>query len=189
MTSITISPPILALSNDFVKMTKSFSQGIFVKTISDSLVCITDKKIQRMHLLTPQRASTQHRDVFDRKREPFEKIAQDLIMRAHLMSNGVIGSTLGAVLYLWLTRRGIASVLSDVLALCVVLFASCVVIKPATSNAITIAAQPARTIQRVKIISSILSTFTQGQYWLTTQKKSMSLSRYFLRRFPAIGRP
>lgn len=189
MTSITISTPSFSLPNVFAKMTKSFTQGTFLKTISDPLACISAKNIQIMRLLTPRHISTQRRAIFNCRREPLETIAQDLLMRAHLMSNGVVGSTLGAVLYLWLTRRGITSVLSDVLALCVVLFASYVVIKPATSNAITIAALPVRTVQRVKIINSILSTFTQGQYWLTTQKKSMSPSRYFLRRFPAIGRP
>lgn len=111
MTSTT--PPMRTrnIQDTPIQMAGIFTTEASAHATLNPLLHVPGMTPQQVRVLGPQDANKRTRELFGRRTEQFEKVAQDVMMRAHLMSGGIIGAVLGAILYFWLTRRGMPSLL------------------------------------------------------------------------------
>lgn len=152
-----------------IQMAGIFASEASAQATLNPLLHVPGMTPQQIRVLGPQDANKRTRALFGRRNEPFETVAQDMMMRAHLMSSGVIGAILGAVLYFWLTRRGIPSVLTNPVAAFVALFGGSTFIGLVVGS--IIAAQPPRKNMRAKMMSSVRAALMHD-HWAVVVRPS-----------------
>ena len=170
MTSTT--PPMRTrnIQDTPIQMAGIFTTEASAHATLNPLLHVPGMTPQQVRVLGPQDANKRTRELFGRRTEQFEKVAQDVMMPAHLMSGGIIGAVLGAILYFWLTRRGMPSLLSNPLGAFATLFGGSTFIGIVLGS--VIATQPPRANMRAKMMSSVRAALMHDNWAVIVRPSS-----------------
>ncbi len=172
------------ISNQALPEAGIFSEETRAHSSMEPLLEVPGIAPEQVRLLGPKDAYKRTKELFGRGIEPFERGAQNAMLRAHLMSNGAAGAVMGCILYFWLLREQIPQIVGHPLLAFMALFGASTLLGLAFASAMTL--RPPRQSMRAKMLSSVRAALMHNHWAIIVRpsnRKQSDLARQILNRY------
>lgn len=172
------------ISNQALPLAGIFSEEVKAHSSVEPLLSIPGVSTEQVHVLGPKDAYKRTKDLFGRGIEPFERGAQNAMLRAHLMSNGAAGAVMGALLYFWLQREQLPQLIGHPIVSFMAIFGASTLMGLAFASAMTL--RPPRQRMRPQMLSSVRAALMHNNWAIIVRpsnRKQSDLARQILNRY------
>ncbi len=172
------------ISNQALPLAGIFSEETRAQSSMEPLLEVPGITTGQVRLLGPKDAYKRTRELFGRGIEPFERGAQNAMLRAHLMSNGAVGAVMGTILYFWLQREQWPQLISHPIVAFLAIFGASTLLGLAFASAMTLRAP--RQSMRAKMLSSVRAALMHNNWAIIVRpsnRKQSDLARQILNRY------
>lgn len=172
------------ISNQAIPIAGIFSQEERAQSTIAPLLEVPSICAEQVRLLGPKDAYKRTKELFGRGIEPFERGAQNAMLRAHLMSNGAVGAVMGTILYFWLQREQWPQLISHPIVAFLAIFGASTLLGLAFASAMTLRAP--RQSMRAKMLSSVRAALMHNNWAIIVRpsnRKQSDLARQILNRY------
>lgn len=172
------------ISNQALPVAGIFSEEASAQSSMEPLLEVPGMATEQVRLLGPKDAYKRTKELFGRGIEPFERGAQNAMLRAHLMSNGAAGAVMGCILYFWLLREQIRQIVGRPIVSFMAIFGASTLLGLAFASAMTLRAP--RQSMRAKMLSSVRAALMHNNWAIIVRpsnRKQSDLARQILNRY------